>query len=439
MTIIHIVPGSGGGFYCQNCVRDIGLVRELHRAGHQVLFVPLYLPFSAAENPHAVKQAPVFYGALNVYLAQKLPGFNRLPESFRRRLDAPRLLRWAATRAGTTQAGGLGALTLSVLEGRHGRQRRELDQLVAWLGTQPRPDIIHISNALLLGLAPAIRAAFGVPVVCSLQDEDIWLDALPPDYRERCYTRIRELSRTVALFMPVSETYAAKARARFGLNETQCRTIPVGIDIDTFVPAHAPPATPVLGFLSELTADYGLDRLVEAFLILKRKPELAALRLAVTGGDTRAATPFLKHLRKRLESSGQADAVTFSDGYRQSSRPAFLQSLTALSVPATRPEAFGLFLIEAMACGIPVAQPRLGGYPEIIAATGGGVLVDDCSAAGLATALTPLLTDRALAARHGQAGRAGVIRHYSLRAMAQAMTQAYREAINQGNRITSGP
>ncbi|MCF7837362.1 MAG: glycosyltransferase family 4 protein [Candidatus Marinimicrobia bacterium] len=428
MRIFHIVPGSGGGFYCQNCVRDVGLARAQHGAGHEVLFVPMYLPFMEMADG-AVPQAPVFYGAVNVYLEQKTPLYPRLPPAWRRRLDAPGILRWAAGKAGTTQAGGLGDMTYSVLAGRDGRQRGELDQMIAWMQTQPPPDIIHISNALLLGLAPALREAFPARIVCTLQDEDTWLDALPAPWRERCWDQIKELARHVAGFIPVSATYAALMQPRLALPDAQCRMIPLGIDTDAFAPPPAPPSVPTLGFLSELTPPYGLDVLAEAFIALRRRPELAHLRLRVTGGRLDARTGFLRRVQARIEAAGLGAAVDFVEAYREPLRSEFLRSLSVLSVPARRPEAFGLFQIEAMACGVPVVQPRLGAYPEIVQATGGGVIYDDRSPEGLVKALHPLLTEPELAARYGRAGRAAVVASYSLPRLVVDMDRFYCELL----------
>ena len=427
MRVVHIVPGSGGGFYCQNCVRDVGLVRALHAAGLDVLFMPMYLPFAEMADGR-VPQTPVFYGAVNVYLEQKLPLYRRLPPSWRQCLDSPRILRWAASKAGTTQAAGLGDLTLSVLEGRDGRQRAELDQMLAWLKQQPRTDIVHLSNALLLGLAPALRAQLGARIVCTLQDEDTWLDALPSPWRERCWEQIRILAGSVDRFIPVSATYAASMQTRLAMPDSQSRVIAPGVDTAVFHPAVSPPPVPTIGFLSELTADYGLDTLVEAFIILRRQPALEQLRLRVTGSRLELKNPFLARLMERLAAVDQGAAVDFTEDFRDDAhRCRFLQSLSVLSVPARRPEAFGLFLIEAMACGVPVVQPRIGGYPEVVGATGGGVIYDDASPQGLADALTPLLTDSAQAARYGQAGRDAVVARYSQAGTAAHIAEVYGE------------
>ncbi len=427
MNIVHIVPGSGGGFYCQNCVRDIGLAKTMRQAGHDTMFVPMYLPFMETPADAGIAQAPVFYGAIGVYLIQKFPALRRMPAFARRLLDAPVLLRRAARRAGTTAAGGLGELTLSVLRGRDGRQRDELEQMIAWLKTQPAPDIVHFSNALLLGLAPALRETLGARIVCSLQDEETWLDALDDPYRDACWAAVREAARCVDLFLPVSAYYADKAREFLRLPDARFRILPLGVDTDDFAPAPAPPEAPTLGFLAPWKPWSGLDVVAQAFVELKRKPELARLRLRVAGGDPARRNPFAKQCRRIVSEAGFANDAEFLDAHRQPARGEFLRALTAFCLPAVQPEAGGMAPLEAMACGVPVALPRLGVYPEIVAETDGGVLFEHSTPAELAAALHPLLTDPALARRHGQAGRTAVERKRSLTIMSQAILNAYRD------------
>lgn len=431
MRIFHIVAGSGDGFYCQNCVRDVATAQAQHAAGHDVLFIPMYLPFVAMKNG-TIPQGPVFYGAVNVFLEQTIPLYRHLPAAWRRYLDAPPILRWAAGKAGTTQAGGLGAMTYSVLEGQDGRQRHQLDQLITWLKTQPPPDIIHISNALLLGLAPALRKNFPAKIVCTLQDEDRWLDDLPAPWRQRCWKRVKQLTDQVDGFIPVSATYAELIQSRLDLPDGRCCIIPLAVDTNIFSPPGAPPAVPTLGFLSELTPAYGLDILVEAFIALRRRPDLDGLQLRVTGGRLDKKSAYSKKQEKRLLDCGYGADCEFVEAYLDPlERSAFLQSLTVLSVPARRPEAFGLFQIEAMACGVPVVLPRLGGYPEIVAATGGGVIYNDHSPERLADALYPLLTNPEITARTGQAGRDAVVASYNLPRQAEAMNRFYEKTQEQ--------
>lgn len=431
MRIVHIVPGSGGGFYCQNCARDVGLVRALTSKGVDVQFMPMYLPISEMADG-TVPLTPVFYGAVNVYLEQKLPFYQRIPERWRQRLDAPRILQWAASKAGTTQAAGLGDLTLSVLQGRDGKQKAELDQMILWLQAQPKIDVVHLSNALLLGLAPTLKAQLDAKVICTLQDEDTWVDALTAPWDENCWEQIRICANSVDAFVSVSKHYAEKMKSKMSIAENQCSVIPPGIDTNVFLPAATPPENPTIGFLSEMTEEYGLDILVDAFLNLRRRPLMGNLRLRATGTCLQRKTPFQQQLTTRIAEAGSRDAVEFTEDFRDAaSRSAFLQSLSVLSVPARRPEAFGLFQTEAMACGIPVVQPNIGGYPEVIQATGGGVICNDISPNSLANALYDLLADPAKAASYGQAGRKAVITHYSQEKVAEDMFELYHKTCRQ--------
>jgi len=165
MKAVYIVPGSGGGFYCQNCLRDGALVQALRARGHDVILVPMYLPLFLDEADSATG-VPVFYGAVSVYLKEKIPLLRRLPAGLLRWLDSRPMLEMAARRAGSTEAAGLEGLTLSVLRGEEGRQARELTELVDWLAAEVRPNVVHLSNGLLVGLAREIRQRLGAPVVC---------------------------------------------------------------------------------------------------------------------------------------------------------------------------------------------------------------------------------------------------------------------------------
>lgn len=177
MRIVHIVPGSGGSFYCENCLRDNVAVKAMLEMGHDVTIVPLYLPLFA-DSPEPLTDSPVFFGAVSLYLREKIPLLRRFPIRWLRFLNAAPILRWAAKQAGRTRASGMEDMTLSMLRGENGRQAAELEQLVVWLKKEGKPDVVHLSNALLLGLARRIRRELSVPIVCALQDEDTWIDPM---------------------------------------------------------------------------------------------------------------------------------------------------------------------------------------------------------------------------------------------------------------------
>ena len=426
MKIIHLIPGTGSGFYCQNCIRDIALVRALRRLGHDVVIVPLYLPIST-DPADLAGATPVFFGAVGLYLRERLPFLRRSPNWVGRMLDSPRLLNWAARKAGSTRASGLEAMTLSMLRGEHGRQARELSELVAWLTREGRPDVVHLSNALLLGLAPRLQEALGAPVVCTLQDEDVWIAPMSPEVAQQIWDTMAEKARHVAVFTAVSQYYAERMAPRLRLAPGQMRTIHIGIDLGGCTSAPLTFNPPVIGYLSRLAESLGFGILIEAFLKLKSNPRLRDLRLRATGGQTADDRHFLQRLRARLVAAGCWQDLEILSDFGGEARLEFLRSLSVLSVPVPGGEAFGTYQIEAMACGVPVVQPRLGAFPEIINQTGGGILYEPNDPVHLAAALEELLLDPARARQYANAGRAAVFANFGVQLMAEKMSRLYAE------------
>lgn len=426
MRIIHIVPGSGGAFYCENCFRDSALVKAMRAKGHDVTLVPLYLPLFL-DYPDVTTDTPVFFGAVSLYLREKIPLLRRLPVGWLRRLNAPGVLRWAAKQAGRTRAAGMEDMTLSMLRGEHGRQAAELDQLVTWLRTDGKPDVVHLSNALLLGLARRMREDLEVPIVCSLQDEDTWIDAMGEPAAGQIWSTLAERSVDVDVLIPVSHSYRKKMAGKLGLRTDRMRVVQIGIDLAGYRPPERPPEPPAIGYLSRLARSLGLDILLEAFILLKQDPRFGTLRLRATGGTTADDEPFVKQLQQRARQAGVDAAFDILPGFDRDHRIGFLQSLCVLSVPMPDGEAFGTYLLEAMACGVPAVQPNVGAFPEIIAATGGGVVYEPNTPDALAAALAPLLANPDQRDLLGAAGRESVMAHFSVDRMAHDLIQIYEE------------
>jgi glycosyltransferase involved in cell wall biosynthesis len=432
MRIIQITPGTGS-FYCGTCLRDNALVAELRRLGHDALMVPLYLPVVVDEEP-AAGDTPVFYGGVNVYLQQKSALFRKSPRWLDRLFDAPRVLRLAATRAGSTEARELGELTVSTLRGEEGRQIKELDRLAGWLAEE-RPEIVCLSNALLIGLARRIKERTGAAVVCTLQGEDAFLDSLPKGHREAAWQALTERAADVDAFVAVSHYYGDVMRRRAGLVSDGVHVVHNGILLDGYGPAPRPPSPPVLGYLARLCAAKGLDTLVEAYLRLRKRDRLPGLRLLVAGSMTAADRPFVEHLRARLDAAGWADDVQFLPNLTRDGKIAFLQSLSALSVPATYGESFGLYLIEALAAGVPVVQPRHASFPELIEATGGGRLCEPDDPESLAAAVEELLGDPEAARAMGARGREAVRERFSVTRMAEGTVRVFEQVVRSRDAV----
>ncbi|MFW5803009.1 MAG: glycosyltransferase family 4 protein [Verrucomicrobiota bacterium] len=430
MKIVHLVPGSGGSFYCQNCVRDGILIRALRQRGHDVVLVPLYLPLFDNAPEETDQQAPVFYGALNIYLSQKLPFAAHLPSVVRHFLNSAPMLRAAARLAGVTRSAGLEDLTLSMLKGEEGRQAFELDQLVDWLSTTECPDAVHFSNALLLGMAPRIRAALGARLVCSLQDEDVWLGPMPAAARRKAIDLLREHARQIDAFVAPSHYYARTAGNLFKIPAEQIRVIPPGLQLEAYQCGESP-TPPVLGFLSRLSAASGLEALVNAFIELRQDTELQDLRLHLCGGTTGDDRPFVKRQFARLRRAGVMDGVRVFEKLDLASRCSFLQGLSVLSVPCPAGEAFGLQIAEAMACGVPCVQPNVGAYPELIKSEVNGILYEFPSKNALTEALRRLLRDSHLRHRMGANARKDACERFNPNKYADAILRLYTQTTHK--------
>jgi len=425
MKIAHLVPGSGGTFYCENCLRDTSLVAGLEKRGGDVVMVPLYLPLFGHEKGFP-GEAPIFFGGINTWLQEHVPLFRSTPRWIDSLFDAEPLLRAAATRAGSTSPKDLGPMTLSMLRGEEGHQAKELERLADWLAAEVRPDIIHLSNALLLGLARRLRERTGAAVVCTLQDETPWIDAMEPPWPEKVYKTMKARSGDVAAFVSVSRWYAGQAAERIGLHPDSVGVIPIGVDVDAYGEAERDCDAPVLGYLARESEGEGLGVLVEAFIRLRKERGRKNLTLRVTGGRTAEDTPFLKGLRFRIADEGLSETVTFTEDFGWKSRREFLRSLTLFSVPGTAQAAFGLHVLEAQAAGVPAVQPEAGAFPELLGRTGGGLLYDPGEKGALTAAIDGLLDDPERIRRLGADARAGAREHFSLDGMASSFSDLYR-------------
>lgn len=421
MRILQLTPGTGS-FHCGSCLRDNALVLALRRLGHDAAMLPMYLPPVLEEGPSAVVNDRVLFGGVNVYLQEHSSLFRALPTSVLRLFDARWLLRQAGKRAGMTEPHELGPLTVSMLRGEEGRQSREVDRLIDALRAGPKPDLVSLSNALLVGLARRIKRDLNVPVICTLQGEDSFLDSLSPADRTLAWSTLAERAKEVDAFVAISHYYGQIMRSRLSLRDDQFHVVHNGIDLSPYSPPQSPQphdGVPVIGYLSRLCPAKGLHTIVDAFIELRRaRPDLKP-RLHAAGTMTPADVPYVESLKRKLLNAKLHDSATFTPNISLHDKVAFLRTLKMLSVPANYGEAFGLFVIEAMAVGVPVVQPRHGAFPELIEATGGGILCEPESPVSLAAAIGQLLDDPARARALGQAGQRAVVERFSSDAMAQ--------------------
>ncbi len=429
MKIAHIIPGSGGSFYCGNCLRDSKYVRALKDLGHQVIKVPLYLPIF--DDAHDLDEVPVFYGAVNLYLKQQFPIFRHMPAFVEHALDSKSVLEMAARKAGSTRAKGLEEMTISMLLGEVGGQKEELERLVDWLADEAKPDVVHLSNALLLGLAHRIKQRMNVAVVCSLQDEDVWIDAMDDHFRKEVWDLMSERGKDVDVFIPVSDFYSSEIHKRMVIPENKMQTVHLGVDTFDYFPTLITKKEPIIGYLSRMCEENGLAVLVDAFIILRRNPFYSNVKLKITGGKTGDDLHFIKEQKKKISNAGLENDVFWAEEFEGVERQKFLDSVRLISVPVLIGEAFGLYQLEAMASGIPMVQPALGAFPEVIEISGGGAVYSPNEPKTLADTLASLILDTKKLQELSTAGLLGVKQYFDIHAQAKKMVEVYESVLTK--------
>jgi glycosyltransferase involved in cell wall biosynthesis len=424
MRITYITAGAAGMF-CGSCLHDNTLAAALIAQGHDALLVPTYTPIRTDEDD--VSQRRVFFSGINVYLQQRFALFRHTPWVIDRLFAFPGLLRLVSRFAMSIEARKLGAMTVSMLKGEHGYQRKEVEKLVAWLAAEVRPEVINLTNVLLSGMVHEIKARLGVPVLGTLQGDDIYLESLPEPYRGQCLELIRAHCAEMDGFIATSVFYADFMAEYLGIPRERIHVVHPGLNLAGHGgprPARAVPPYHI-GYFARICPEKGLHVLAEAFRILRQTPGAPPCRLLVSGwlGDSNRA--YCRQIEEKLRQAGLAEDFEYVESPDHASKVRFLQDLDVLSVPTTYREPKGLYVLEALANGVSVVQPRHGSFPELVGATGGGLLVNPDDPEDLARGLRQLLEDPARREELGRTGKEAVHRHFHAARMAYETVQVY--------------
>lgn len=387
------------------------MVKALRARGHDAMIVPLYLPL-VTDGDEANPEQSVRVGGISLFLQQKFSWFRFIPRWMHRMLDRPELLRWASRRMGLTGARDLGEMTVGSLLGEKSPQWAEWGKLVAWVKNECQPDVVVLSNSLLCGLAPAL-SRLGLPVVCSLQGEDAFLDTLIEPYRTRAWELLREAARFLTRFIAPSQFYADLMSRRMGAEMTKMSVIFNGLNFDTYAAERREPEKPTIGYLARMIHGKGLTTLIDAFIRIANRNQVPEARLRIAGAATSTDEDYIRELKQKLTDAGFSERVSWEPNLSFADKVNFLHEINVFSVPATCGEAFGLYVIEAQGCGVPVVQPRHGAFPELLEITQGGLLCAPDDPASLASSLEKVLLDHELRERLGETGRRRTMEAFS--------------------------
>jgi glycosyltransferase involved in cell wall biosynthesis len=412
--------------YCGSCLRDNALAAELLSRGHDVVLTPVYTPTRTDERN--VSQRQVFFGGISVYLEQQSALFRHTPRVLDRLWDAEWVIKMASKRQIKVDPKGLGELTVSMLKGEQGFQRKEIAKLLDWLKSEPSFDVVNLPYTLLIGLAEPLKRTLKVGICCTLQGEDLFLDGLGEPYKRQSLDLIRAASGHVDAFLPVSRYYMEYMPSYLGIPRSKMRLVPLGINLDGYVPTPRARKGPfTIGYFARVAPEKGLHVLADAYHRLRGRPGLGESRLVAAGYLAAEHHPYLESVKASIREYGLERDFEYRGELDRTQKIDFLKNIDVLSVPATYQEPKGIFLLEAMANGVPVVQPRRGAFPEIVEVTGGGIIVDPDDPEALADGLLALWKDPARAASLGAAGAAGVRAHYSVGRMAETAESVYRD------------
>lgn len=419
--------GGAGSMYCGSCLRDNALAAELMRRGHEVVLTPVYTPTRTDERN--VSGRRVFFGGISVYLEQHSSFFRRMPKFLDRLWDSDWALRLATRRQIQVDPKSLGDMTVSMLRGKRGFQRKEIGKLLDWLIGERRFDIINLPYSLLLGLAEPLKRALEVPVVCTLQGDDLFLEGLGQPHRQESLDLIQAAAAHVDMFLPVSQYYLDFMSGYLRLPRERMRVVPLGVNLEGYSPRPAGRAGPfTVGYLARVAPEKGLHVLAEAYRELRSRAGEGDARLVAAGYLPPEHRGYLDSIKATLRSAGLEHEFEYRGELDRPGKIAFLREVDVFSVPTTYHEPKGLFLLEAMASGVPAVQPRVGAFPEIIEKTNGGVIVGATPGA-LADGILALWRDADRARAIGLAGAAGVREHYTAAHMAETAEAVYLEVL----------
>ncbi len=428
MKIIYLITGSGGSFYCGNCYRDMLYVKAIRKVpGITASAIPLYLPPDKT-NIESGLDKNVFFGAISMYVREKVPFLRNMPAFFDKILDSTSFLRMAAKQAGTTSTEGLEEMTLGMIEGDNAFRKQEVDRLVKYLSKDGPPDIIHLSNALILGLARQIKKRMKVKIICSLLNEDDWIEEMSEPFKSKAWEMIGEEASHVDMFITPSRYYKELFITKTGLSGTKIGIVPLGFEQENGLTFTRDTNFPAIGYFNRVSFPNGFDKIVDAFIIMK-SGDFPDLSLHVCGGYTGVDKPFISEQIKKIKERGFKNSVRIYPEFQGDKKIEFFNNVDLISVPVRKYDGYGLYLLEANAAGVPVVQPATGAFPEIIEKTGGGITYLPDNAEELSKTLTLLLNDKITMQKLSSQGRSGVSEKLSIQNMSEGLSKVYKSIL----------
>lgn len=424
---IYALTAGAASMYCGSCLRDNALAAAMKAQGHDVVLMPVYTPTLVDEAN--VSEEHVFFGGISVYLQQYSQFFRNTPWFVDRLWDSRRALKAASKRSIPVNPKFLGEMTVAMLEGEHGPQKKEFEKMAHYLHNMEKPDLVTLPNSLVISMASTIKKATAAPVYVTLQGEDLFLENLEEPYRSKSLRLIRDMAGSVDGFIAVSEFGARIMASYLDIPKARIHVVPLGVNTgDLTVREVRNDGVFRVGYFARVAPEKSLHQLCEAYHWMRTEGGLPPSRLEAAGYLAPEHKEYLSIIEKQMKAWGLANEFHYHGSLDRDHKIRFLHSVDVLSVPSIYAETKGLYALEAMACGVPLVSPRHGSFPEMIEKTGGGLLATPNDPVSFGREILRLYREPELRAKLGRQAHEGVRAHYTVERMAQRAAEIYSGA-----------
>lgn len=433
MKYAYIATGAAN-MYCGSCMRDNTLVATMKSLGHDVTMLPMYTPLRVDEE--SASENFVFYGGIEAYLLQQFPKQSVWRNMALKMASSQALLRMLPRFdiGSNVDPAQNAEMTLSMLRGEMGNQSPLLHEMVDWMASSLEPDLVHVTNTLISGVVPTIKRRLNVPIVCGLHGEDIFIDGLPDSYRDQALELIRKNCKEIDHFIAISQYYADYYAPLVDIPPEKITLVRPGIALKEYglnLRKNGSGMPLTIGYLARISPEKGLHLLAEAFIHLCQSGQFPNLRLKASGYLSRVHHDYVESIQLRLEEAGVSDRVEIIGTVDRQQKLDFLSSIDLFALPTIYRDPKGLPVLEALANGVPVVQPNHGAFPELVNATGGGLLHEPENPVDLADKLASLIINPTWRQELGERGRTAVYSHFSAQRMANETIKAYQQLFTQ--------
>lgn len=377
-------------------MQDNTLVRTLRMAGEDAVLVPTYTPIRVDEDDVSVDR--VFMGGINVYLSSVVPGWRFLPDWMTGWLNKPSIIQ-GLSKFGSTDASRLGSLTLDMLRGSAGPQRREIRQFVNYLCSEVNPDVIIFSNALLSGVLSELRDSFPGPILCLLQGDDIFLEALSDRWKPRVMDQLKQNCAAFDGFLTHSRYYRDFMASYLGLSVNDFRQIPLTVDSSGFdgnqhLQVTQEPSRPIrIGYFARICPEKGIQNLLNAAdQILS---EVANAEIAIAGYLPGQHEKWFRDLLHPVQEQFPGRVNWLGSPADRHEKITVFRSFDVLCVPTSYHEPKGLYVLEAGLAGVSSVVPDHGAFPELVEDLNCGCTYDASRPDALASTLIQFISHHA--------------------------------------------